>query len=104
VPGRPPPPVWDEASGTWITQPAQPAKRRPPPPVFNEATGEWETVHPSTGEIAPPRHVPPKTIKERIDAGHPPAAAAPVDDWGPLPPIAAGGDDDPEFGHPDIPF
>lgn len=92
VPGRPPPPVWDEKRQAWITpQPA--ASHRPPPPVWNEATQTWETVNPTTGEIAPPAHQRAATISDRVNAAHPPAG-----DFGPLPPPHA-----PEFDD-DIPF
>jgi hypothetical protein len=104
VPGRPPQPVWDDKRQMWITPQAPtaaPARPRPPPPVFNEATGEWETVNPQTGEIAPPRHVSPPTIKERIDAGHPPAAADSGGDWGALPPSTGQPTED---WNDDIPF
>jgi hypothetical protein len=83
---RPPPPVFNEVTQQWET-PA-PVPRRPPPPVFNEATGQWETVDIATGEVAPPaaaappKHVPPPTMSERMAAG----PHAPTDDWGPLPP------------------
>lgn len=75
VPGRPPPPVWDDKRQQWITPQAPPAipaaaPVRPPPPVWNEATGQWEVVSPQTGEIAPPAPAP--------------AAAAPVRE--PIPP------------------
>lgn len=86
---RPPPPVFNAATGQWETQVVAP--RRPPMPVFNETTGQWDVpgVDAATGEVtsaAPPKHVPPPTIKERIDAGHPPTTGAPADDWGNLPP------------------
>jgi hypothetical protein len=108
---RPPPPVWNEATQQWETIAAPPAPKRPPPPVFNETSGQWESVDTATGEMAPAapaRHVPPPTIKERIDAGHPPQTGyggsssppATADDWGPLPPAAAG---EPDFDD-DIPF
>lgn len=101
---RPPPPVFNEATGKWETQDAPP--RRPPAPVFNEATGEWDVpvVDAATGEVtaaAPAKHVPPPTIKERIDAGHPVAGAAPID-WGVLPPQRQR-DPNAEFDD-DIPF
>jgi hypothetical protein len=70
VPGRPPPPVWDDKRQVWITPPAPPAAppNRPPPPVWNEATQAWETVSPATGEI---KTGPPQTISQRVNAGHP---------------------------------
>lgn len=85
--GRPPQPVWNDATQAWET-PAAP-RPRPPAPVFNEATGQWDTpvVDPATGEVqaaAPAKHVPPMTIKERIDAGQP--AAPPSGEWDNLPP------------------
>jgi len=100
VPGRPPPPVWDEKRQMYVNQPtaAAPVKQRPPPPVFNEATGEWETVNPSTGEIAPPVHQRPATISERVNAGHPPADSG---DWGALPPNTGQPTED---WNDDIPF
>lgn len=93
VPGRPPPPVWDEKRQQWITPQAPPAApSRPPPPVWNEAAQAWETVNPGTGEIAAPVHQRAPTISERVNQGHPPA-----DGLGPV------GSPDNEFGD-DIPF
>jgi hypothetical protein len=95
---RPPPPVWDEKRQMWITPqpPAAAQLKRPPPPVWNETTQQWETVDTSTGEMAPPKHVPPPTISERVNAGNPP----PTDGgWGALPPPAAA----PDFDD-DMPF
>lgn len=89
VPGRPPAPVWDEQRQAWVTPqplPAAAQPKRPPPPVWNEATQQWETVDTSTGEMSPPKHVPPPTISQRVNAGHPPADGT---TWGA--PAAAGG-------------
>jgi hypothetical protein len=88
--GAPPPPVWDGTQ--WVTQPA-PA--RPPAPVWDGT--KWVVVDPSTGEIAPPKHVPPPTISQRVNANHPPAADP---GWDNAPP-GAGGEAD---FNDDIPF
>ena len=111
VPGRPPPPVWDEQRQMYVMpqpSPAAAAPRRPPPPVWNEATQSWDIVNTATGEIAgapaappvQPQHQRPQTISERINAGHPPGGAPADDGWGSLPPqrAPAGDFDD------DIPF
>jgi hypothetical protein len=98
--GAPPPPYWDGAN--WVfPQPPPPAAApaAPPAPIWNGTSQQWEVLDPATGQMIPitaaapapaaqPKHVPPPTIKERIDAGNPPRSAAPVvvDDWGPLPP------------------
>jgi hypothetical protein len=78
VPGRPPAPVWDEQGQRWVTPappPATAAPKRPPPPVWNEAAQAWDTVDSGTGEISSARHVPPKTISQRVNEGHPAGAA-----------------------------
>lgn len=112
VPGRPPPPVWDDQRQMWIVPEAPSQAKRPPPPVYNEKTGEWEMVNPQTGEIAhtsgaraappaPNGHQRPPTISERVNAGHPPMKVG-GDEWGnsenPAPPGAA------EDFNDDIPF
>ena len=93
-PGATPPPQWDGTK--WVFP--QP----PPPPVWNAATGQWDVVNPSTGEIAPapPKHVPPPTISERVNQGHPPASDG---GWGHLAPQALPAGGVPDFDD-DIPF
>jgi hypothetical protein len=106
--GAPPPPVWDAQAQVWVTrQPPAPAPRseppRPPAPVWNAATQQWEVVNPGTGEIAPPVHQRPQTISERVNAGHPPAAAD--QGWGAPPPQSAPAGQPAEFeDDADIPF
>ena len=112
-PSAPPPPVWDAQAGVWRTQnpiaaPAPPPAV-PPPPVWNAATGQWEVVNPGTGEIARPGAAAPVSVPgPRVPEPQPGT-------WGGAPTIsqrvapgadATGGwgEDDPEFGHPDIPF
>jgi len=98
VPGRPPAPVWDDKRQVWVTpQPAAPAPaQRPPPPVWNAATQSWETVNPATGEIGAPQR--PPTISERVNQQHPPTVDQGWDG------VAPSADEDPEFGHAEIPF
>ena len=100
---RPPPPVWDDQRQEWVLpkppERARPtASPRPPAPVWNDAAQQWETVDAATGEIAPPKHVPPPTISERVNQSHP---AADDGGWGNLPPRQR--DPNAEFDD-DIPF
>jgi hypothetical protein len=59
----PPKPVLNRETGLWEL-PAQVVAA--PVPVLNQATGQWE--------LPAQKHVPPKTMGQRINEGHPPGA------------------------------
>jgi hypothetical protein len=59
----PPKPVLNRETGLWELPAQAPAA---PVPVLNQATGQWE--------LPAQKHVPPKTMGQRINEGHPPGA------------------------------
>jgi hypothetical protein len=95
-PGRPPAPVWDENRQMWITPQAptpNAAPARPPAPVWDEASQSWLTP----GQPKPSG--PPQTISQRVNAQHPEGQS-----FDPKTGEILQAGDDPEFGHPEIPF
>lgn len=75
---QPPKAVFNPQTGQWVLPPQRlpaPGAGQPPQPVKNPVTGLWE--------LPPQKHVPPKTIGQRVAEGNPRGAGGTADrDWG----------------------